>query len=66
MLNYLNKSKHVNKDDEYFSTVDPNTGKRFDIPMLSTSDPNYFVKYVEYMKIREKNPTRFKKILNWD
>jgi len=58
--------KGSHKDDDYFATVDPKTGRRFNIPMLSTKDKQYFVKYVKYMKIREQKPEYFEKILNWE
>lgn len=52
--------------NEYFNILDPDTGDRFDIPLLSPSDPGYFFKYVYYMKLKENSPETFKKILTWE
>lgn len=61
----LDKNTKLN-DAFYYDIVNPDTGYRYDIPLLSTLDPEYFFKYVHYMKIRESSPDTFKKILNWD
>lgn len=53
-------------DAEYFEMINPETGMRYEIPFLSYSDNDYFYKYVEYMKLKEKNPEQFEKILNWN
>lgn len=51
---------------EYFDIIDPNTGVRYDIPMLASTDPDYFHSYIYYMKIRERSPETFERILNWE
>lgn len=51
---------------EYFAETDPKTGKRYSIPMLNTKNPQYFTRYVEYMKLKEKHPEQFQKIMNWE
>lgn len=62
-----NKIKIVVKSDKaYFDTVDPDTGLKYDIPNLAPTDPDYYQRYVHYMKIREFNPRTFEKILNWE
>jgi len=53
-------------DNEYFAIVNPKTGLRFDIPMLVGNDPHYYAKYVEYMKLRQKNPEEFNRIMEWN
>lgn len=58
-------SKH--EEDQYFyNMVDPVTGKRFDIPMLNTQDPNYYFKYIKFMKIKEISPNTFDTLLRWN
>lgn len=57
----------VVKDDDYFyHIVDPCTGRRFDIPMMSTNDPDYKSRYIYNMKLRESSPDTFEKMLSWD
>ena len=54
-----------NSDEYYFNQVDPVTGIKFDIPLLDRQDPDYRAKYIEYMKMREKQPEKFKKVISW-
>lgn len=63
---YEEKESNQNDDSYYFNMVNPDTGKRYDIPMLSPIDPDYYYQYVNYMKIKETSPDTFEKILNWD
>jgi hypothetical protein len=49
-----------------FNIVDPETGLRYDIPMLKTTAPDYFWQYIHFMKIKEKDPDLFQKILDWE
>lgn len=53
-------------NSEYFDTFDPETGLRFDIPMVSPNDPDYFYTYIYYMKLRDRAPETFERILNWE
>jgi hypothetical protein len=50
----------------YYNMKNPVTGLRYDIPMLNTLDPDYYYKYVNFMKIKEQQPDLFDKILRWD
>jgi len=52
-------------DAEYLNMKDPKTGLAYNIPFLNFLDPDYAKKYIEFMKLKEKNPDQFKKILNW-
>lgn len=58
--------KLPNPDSYYFHMLDPRSGYRYDIPMLMRSEPAYFYKYVDYMKLKERSPDTFEKILRWD
>lgn len=58
--------KLPNPDSYYFHMLDPRSGYRYDIPMLMSSEPTYFYKYVDYMKLKERSPDTFEKILRWD
>jgi len=49
----------------YFEIKQEN-GLRYDIPYLKVSDPLYYQKYCEYMKLKLENPAAFEKIMNWD
>lgn len=46
--------------------VNPKTGQRYDIPMLKPTDPQYVEKYIMFMKMKEKYPENFEKVLRWD
>lgn len=59
-------AEYSKSDADYYNTFDPDTGLRFDIPMLDTLDPSYYFKYVDHMKRREVSPETFEKLLNWD
>lgn len=68
LLSYLYaKIKNLpNPDSYYYNMIDPKSGYRYDIPMLSTLDPVYYFKYVRYMKIKEQSSDTFENILHWD
>lgn len=53
-------------NNEYYEMLNPDTGLRYDIPMLSRLAPDYYYKYIHYMKLRERSPETFKKIISWD
>lgn len=53
-------------DKDYFNMLNPETGLRYDIPMTSPVDPTYYFKYIYYMKLKERSPDTFQKILNWE
>ena len=53
-------------DEDYFNMLNPETGLRYDIPMISPVDPTYYFKYIYYMKLKERSPDTFQKILNWE
>ncbi len=58
---------YVTKDNSYyFDLVDPRNGYSYDIPMLKRTDPAYFYRYVDYMKMKEQSPDTFEKMLRWD
>ena len=57
----------VKKDNNYYYNMkNPETGRRYDIPMLSTIDPGYYFKYVSYMQLKEDSPRTFEKIMSWE
>lgn len=57
------KNKAVNY---YWNMKDPKNGHKYEIPMLLRSDPAYFFKYIDYMKLKISSPATFEKIINWD
>jgi hypothetical protein len=61
-----NQEKEVIKNDEYYWNQFTPAGTRYSIPLLDASKASYKRKYIEYMKLREKKPQTFEKILNWD
>lgn len=58
--------KKTFKDEKYWKEVDPKTGNRYIIPGLLTTDPKYMQKYINYMKLKEKNFNDFLRIINWE
>jgi len=50
----------------YYNMMDPRSGFRYDIPLLLATEPDYFSKYVYFMRIKETSPDTFEKILRWD
>lgn len=50
----------------YFSQVDPKTGQKYRIPNLSTFSSDYVATYIKYMKMKESDPDKFTKIMNWN
>ena len=58
-------TNEVDRDNYYFNIKNPDTGERFDIPLLIKTNPSYYYKYINYMKIRERSPETFATIMNW-
>lgn len=59
----------VSKHDEYrrlFNILNPKTGRRYDIPMVDRNKPGYFFEYVDCMKILERDPDTFKRMMEWN
>ena len=60
-------SEGVIKDDSYYyNMVDPRSGQKYDIPLLSPLNPEYYSSYIHFMKIKEGSPDTFEKVLSWD
>ena len=57
---------YVTKDDNYYWSMIDDNGSRYSIPMLNSAEPNYYYKYVYYMKLKESSPSTFDSILRWD
>jgi len=51
---------------QYFDEVDPETGFKYSIPGLSRDNNNYVAEYVDMMKLKETDPKKFEKILNFE
>ena len=56
----------LEEDQYYWNMKDPRSGRRYDIPMLNSLDGDYYFKYIEFMKVKERSPDTFDKVLNWD
>lgn len=62
------------RDHDYFYFFESHEGVRHSIPYLIADIPlspkskktDYFIKYVDHMRLKENNPDLFYKILNWD
>ncbi|MDQ6988747.1 MAG: hypothetical protein Q9M19_02615 [Mariprofundaceae bacterium] len=50
----------------YYNMLNPQNGMRYGIPMLNTLDPDYYYKYISFMKMKEQSEETFDKMLNWD
>lgn len=54
------------KDNAYYASMrDPKTGFSYNIPMLRFDDPDYIVKYINYMKMKETHPEQFERLMKW-
>ena len=58
-------SKMTEEDKKLFNTMNPETGKRYDIPLLSKTDHNFRENYIVAMRLRLENPEAFSRMLNW-
>jgi len=65
-INYNQSDYNQDEDNRLFNILDPETNERYDIPMLSTTSPDYYFKYVYYMRIKEASPETFERILSWE
>ena len=65
-IKQVSKKKFNYTDSEYWMMMDPNTGERYDIPMVNPGKPGYSFRYIDMMKERVISPDTFQKIMNWD
>ena len=69
-INEMEQEKVVITNDgsmeSYYNTLNPDTGFRYEIPMLRFMDSDYKMKYIEYMKLKETNPAEFERVLQWN
>lgn len=56
----------MNNYKRLFAIVNPKTGMRYDIPMVDRNKPGYFFEYVDCMKILERDPKTFKRMMEWN
>lgn len=49
--------------EELYGMTDPQTGKHYLIPFLSTGDPEYRKKYIEAMRTKLSDPATFNRML---
>jgi len=59
-------SMRTNEFELLYNEKNPDTGLRYDIPMLKTTDPDYPRKYAEMMRTKKHDPALFDKIISWD
>ena len=52
--------------DRLYAIKDPKTGEQYAIPFLLDTDPDYYFKYVDYMRTLERQPEQFKRIMEWN
>lgn len=64
--NSVKDEQNIKTDVEYFNEVDPQTGLKYDIPMLNSSKPGYYFKYINFMKIKERSQDTFNTIMGWN
>lgn len=63
---YENTNQQLGITEDLWNTVNPETGMRFDIPMLNFLDPMYKIKYINYMKLKEEKPEEFERLMQWN
>ncbi|MCK5678974.1 MAG: hypothetical protein KAH72_10935 [Flavobacteriaceae bacterium] len=64
--NSVEDEQKIKSDAEYFNEVDSQTGLKYDIPMLDSSKPGYYFKYINFMKIKERSQDTFNTIMGWN
>ena len=57
--------KKMKEDKKLFNTMDPKTGKRYEIPMLSKNSYNYRENYIEAMRLKIEDPQSFERMMDW-
>ena len=57
--------KKMKDDKKLFNTMNPDTGKRYEIPMLSKTDHDFRENYIEAMRLSIEDPQAFKRMLDW-
>ncbi len=58
--------ERIADDKRLFVIVNPATGRKYDIPMLSRTAPDYYLKYVYFMRLKESSPSTFEAVMSWD
>lgn len=69
VVNSVQKKNSVgslSEQSRLFAINDPETGEKYDIPLLSRLDPDYYFKYVYYMRLKENSPGVFEQIMGWE
>lgn len=51
----------IHTDEEYFQMVNPDTGKHYDLPLISPTQDGYRNAYICAMRMKTVNPELFKK-----
>lgn len=57
--------KNMKEDKKLFNTMDPKTGKRYEIPMLSKTSHDYRENYIEAMRLKQEDPESFARMMDW-
>ena len=57
--------KKMKEDKKLFNTMDPKTGKRYEIPMLSKTSHDYRENYIEAMRLKIEDPESFTRMMEW-
>jgi len=57
--------KKMKEDNKLFNTVNPQTGKRYEIPMLDKNDHKYRELYIEAMRLKKEDPDSFERMMDW-
>jgi len=60
------KEEYHYEDQYYMDIIDPRNGKPYNIPLLTMQDPEYLSQYAYFMRLKERDPVAFEKILNWE
>lgn len=53
-------------DLDYWEIKNPDTGYRYDIPHLDKESGTYVWDYIAMMKLKERQPGTFDRIINWE
>jgi len=57
--------KKMKEDNKLFNIVNPDTKKRYEIPMLNKNDHNYRELYIVAMRLKQEDPESFERMMDW-
>ena len=57
--------KKMKDDNKLFNIKNPQTKKRYEIPMLDKNDHEYRELYIDAMRLLKEDPESFERMMDW-